>query len=425
MPPIAFADRLLLSEGHVVREGIIIRSPILGHRSTAAWFLIVPALATLVCSRSPVPLVGNEPSATTAPTCSPGNTPTAARNPTVSPGNPAGTQPTPGSTTNLPDAFSVTDRYPLPHVTFVGLGLITTPGKVWVGSANGMIDVLDAKSGQVLQSIALFPGSGGLAQQRVYDLKFDGQHVWALAAFKEEYKPDTLFVIDETSGTVLRQFDASEWQGELDQKLGFSPGRIWASHRSIDTRTFEVQYDAVPWGDAYAYDGKGWMWITGNWYVSDCNPVLTVTNVDDPTQHYAAWAGDLHGDVCAKPITLIGDRIWVAVSAHLDNDTTAPGLWAYPADGSKMTKETHQPLVMIPSPDDHPIALVGNQDGLWMLAGGDKWGYLYRLDPQTGALLDSLELVAADQNNLTANIALDDHDLWVSLAMELLRIHLR
>ena len=221
---------------------------------------------------------------------------------------------------------------------------------------------------------------------------------------------------------MLRQFDASEWEGELDQKLGFSPGRIWASHQTIDTRTFEVKYDAVPWGDAYAYDGKGWMWITGNWYVSDCNPVLSVTNADDPTQHYAAWSRDLHGDACAKPITLIGDRIWVAVSAHPDNNTSAPALWAYPADGSKMTKETHEPLVMVPSPDDDPIALIGDQDGLWMLAGN---GYLYQFDPQTGALLNSLDLVGANQNTFAANIALDDHDLWVLMAKELLRLHLR
>ncbi len=61
-----------------------------------------------------------------------------------------------------------------------------------------------------------------------------------------------------------------------------------------------------------------------------------------------------------------------------------------------------------------------------MLAGGDKWGYLYRFDPQTGALLDSLDLVGADyKKTFTANLALDDHDLWVSMAKELLRIHLR
>ena len=347
--------------------------------------------------------------------------------PVILPTPPAGTgpQPTPGSADNPPTTLSVSDRYPLPHVSFAGNGLITTPGKVWVGSANGMVDVLDAQSGQVLQSIALFPGSGGLTPQPVFDLKFDGQHVWALTSSWKEEKPDTLFVIDEASGTVLKQFDASEWPGELDQKLGFSPGKIWASKQSIDTQTFEVKYNVVPWGDSYAYDGKGWMWITGNWYVSDCNPVLSVVNADDPSQHYAAWSRDLHGDACAKPITLIGDRIWVAVSAHPDNNTSAPALWAYPADGSKMTEETHEPLVMVPSPDDQPITLIGDQDGLWMLAGGEKWGFLYQFNPQTGALLNSLDLVGTDKNALTANIALDDHDLWVLMVKELLRIHLK
>jgi len=318
--------------------------------------------------------------------------------------------------------LAISDRYRLPYISGWGNGLITTTGKVWVGTANGMVEVLDAKSGQVLQSIALFDGSGGMTQQVVFDLKYDGQHVWALASSKKAAKPDTLFVIDTASGTLLEQFDASQWEGELDQKLGLSPGKIWASHQSIDTSTFEVQYDVVPWGDSYAYDGKGWMWITGNTYVSDCNPVLSVVNADDPSQHYAAWARDLHGDACTKPITLIGDRMWVAVSAHPDNNTSAPALWAYPADGSKMTKENHEPLVMVPSPDDDPITLIGDQDGLWLLAGN---GYLYQFDPQTGALLNSLDLVGADKNTFTANIAMDDHDLWVLMAQELLRIQLK
>ena len=287
-----------------------------------------------------------------------------------------------------------------------------------------MVDVFNAKSGQVLQSIALFPGSGGLTQQRVFDLKFDGQHVWALASYKTEEKPDTLFVIDEASGTVLRQFDASAWAGDLDQKLCFSPGRIWASHQWIDTSTFEVQNNVVRWGDSCAYDGKGWMWIAGN-NLSDCNPVLSVVSAVDPSQHYAAWASDLKGDSCARPIALIGDRMWISMSVPAGNKTYSYALWAYPADGSKMTKETHQPLVMVPSPDNLPIALIGDQDGLWMLAGGEKWGYLYQFDPQTGVLLNSLDIAYGDKKTITANIALDDHDLWVSTAKELLRIHLR
>jgi hypothetical protein len=333
-----------------------------------------------------------------------------------------GTAPTTaGSAPNSSGTLAISDRYPLPYISGRDNGLITTPGKVWVGTANGMVEVLDAQSGQVLQSIALFDGSGGMTPKVVFDLKYDGQHVWALASSKKAAKPDTLFVIDAASGTLLQQFDASQWEGELKQKLGLSPGKIWASKQSIDTRTFEVKYDVFPWGDYYAYDGKGWMWITGNWDISDCNPVLWVINADDPTQHYAGWSTNGNGIACGMPITLIGDRIWVAVS--LVNSAT--GLWAYPADGSKMTKESHEPLVMVPSPDDQPIALIGDQDGLWMLAGNQTWGYLYQFDPQTGALLNSMDLVGANQNTFTANIALDDHDLWVLMAKELLRIHLK
>ncbi|MGA2491288.1 MAG: hypothetical protein ABSF99_14060, partial [Anaerolineales bacterium] len=241
------------------------------------------------------------------------------------------TQSTQGSANNPPTTPSVSDRYPLPHVTSKGFGLITTPGKVWVGSANGMVDVLDAKSGQVLQSIALFPGSGGITGQPVFDLKFDGQHVWDLAGSGTRMKPDTLFAIDAASGTVLRQFDTSEWAGSLEQKLGFSPGKIWVSHQTIDTRTFEVQYNVVPWGDYYAYDGKGWMWIIRDMNEA-CMPILSVVNADDPSQRYEAMKGDLHMDPCDRPITLIGDRMWVAGYAHPENNP-APVLWAYPADG--------------------------------------------------------------------------------------------
>jgi len=335
-------------------------------------------------------------------------------------------QSAPESANKSPATPSVSDRYKLPHVAFANSGLITTPGKVWVGSVNGMVDVFDAKSGQVLQSVALFKESGGMTQQRIYDLKFDGQHVWVLASSKMENKPDTLFVIDEANGTILKQFDASEWEGELDQKLGYSPGKIWASKQSIDTRTYKVSYDAVPWGNYYAYDGKGWMWITGNWYVSDCNPAIRISKADDPTQHYSAWSSDLNGNPCSMPIAVVLDRIWFALSGHSGNNIKGTALYAYPADGGKINKANHAPLIMVPSPDDQPITLVGDQDGLWMLAGGKKWGHLYRLDPKTGVILNDLDLVGADyKKTLTANIALDDHDLWVLMAKELLRIHLR
>lgn len=328
-------------------------------------------------------------------------------------------QPTPGSTNNPLSTLSISERYPLPHITFEGLGLVTTPGKVWVGSVNGMVDILDAESGQVLKSIALFPDSTGMTPHPVFDLKYDGQHVWALTTLKRVDKPDTLFVINESNETVLKQFDVTEWDGDLDQNLGFSPGKIWLSHQLIDTQTFEVMDDVVHWGYFYAFDSKGWMWITGEWTFSDCNPNLWVINADDPAQHYPGWHLYKHGIVCGMPITSIGDLVWVVVSQQDSTDE----LWAYHSGGGEITVET-QPAIMVPSPDATSIALLGDQDGLWMLAGDS--GYLYEFDPISGALLNSLELYgAAERKMFSANIALGDHDLWISMSSQLWRISLK
>jgi hypothetical protein len=328
------------------------------------------------------------------------------------------TQPTQGSANSPPTTLSVSDRYPLPHTTFPGCGLLTTSGKVWVASISGFVDVLDAQSGQVLQSIALFPGAGGSAAQPVFDMKFDGQHIWVLAESQVGDRADTLFVIDPSSGTVIKQFDVSQWRGVINQQLGFSPGKIWTADHTIDIQTFEVTHVSWPWEAHYAYDGTGWMWITGS-FCNHCNPVLWVFNADDLNQSHEG--GYVNGNASGNPLTFTGERIWVVVS--LDDSTTE--LWAYPPGGDKMTKDT-KPLVMVSSPDDQPLALLEAGDSLWLLAGQENWGSLYQFDPQTGALLNQMVLVSVDDHTtFTVNIAFDGHDLWVLLAKELLRIPLK
>jgi hypothetical protein len=80
----------------------------------------------------------------------------------------------------------------------MGCGLLTTPGKVWMASGTGFVDVLDAEAGQVLQSIALFPGAGGLAAQPVFDLKFDRRQVWAWT--NSAFTIVSLMVTDDPQG---------------------------------------------------------------------------------------------------------------------------------------------------------------------------------------------------------------------------------
>jgi hypothetical protein len=252
----------------------------------------------------------------------------------------------------------------------------------------------------------------------VFDMKYDGQHVWALAESTIREGPDYLFVIDPDSGSVVKQIDVSQWRGVLNQQMGLSPGKIWTADHTIDTQTYEVTHISWPWEAHYAYDGTGWMWITGT-FCYDCNPVLWVFNSNDPNQSHRG--GHVEGNASDSPLTFTGERIWVLVSVA----KPPRELWAYPPGGDKMTTDS-EPLLRVPSPDNIPLALLSTPDSLWMLAGGDNWGYLYQLDATTGKLLNQLEVVPkGDRTTFTTNIALDDHDLWVSLVQELLRIHIK
>jgi hypothetical protein len=61
-----------------------------------------------------------------------------------------------------------------------------------------------------------------------------------------------------------------------------------------------------------------------------------------------------------------------------------------------------------------------------MLGDHDTNGTLYQFDPKTGELLNSLELAGPNERKLfPANIALDDHNLWILMTSELWRIPLK
>jgi|WetSurMetagenome_2_1015567.scaffolds.fasta_scaffold21297_2 hypothetical protein len=390
-------------------------------KRTFVLLVILTVFTTLACSLTGSTQKGNAPA---APSPSTGSTETQPPHPDL-PTFPASTleavtpsQATPEAENKSPTVPAVSDRYPLQHLCSpASCGLTTTPGKVWAGSAVGVIDVYDAKTGDPLQSISLFPGSGGAAAQPVLDLFFDGKYVWVLASSKLEEIADTLFVIDPASGEIVHQIDISQWRGDMNQKMGYSPGKLWTADHIIDAQTFEITKVTMPWEGHYAYDGKGWMWITGSFCVM-CNTVAWIYNTDDPTQEHSG--GNISGNASSNPLVLSGNLIWVVISQS--DSTTA--LYAYSPDGSKMTGDT-QPVTKAPSPDDQPRALLDARDSIWMLAGHNTWGNLYQFDNQTGAILNQMELVSADDHKTyTVNMAYDGKDLWVTLAKELLRIPL-
>jgi Na+-transporting NADH:ubiquinone oxidoreductase subunit NqrB len=95
-----------------------------------------------------------------------------------------------------------------------------------------------------------------------------------------------------------------------------------------------------------------------------------------------------------SPLVLAGDRVWIG-GGWVGNKPTYT-LEAYPADTDQLMKEK-APLVSVPLVDSYrgvKILYAGNS--LWLLwTRGDKPGFLYQLDPQTGATLNSLDLVEA------------------------------
>jgi len=105
------------------------------------------------------------------------------------------------------------------------------------------VDVYDSKNGALLQSVRLFPESKGMEELieqikktgsktapslmgmsgLVTDMGFDGQHIWTLASSEAGFFADRLFMLDPANGSIVRQWDTSEWLNEI-KKSGMSPG---------------------------------------------------------------------------------------------------------------------------------------------------------------------------------------------------------
>ena len=80
------------------------------------------------------------------------------------------------------------------------------------------------------------------------------------------------------------------------------------------------------------------------------------------------------------------------------------------------------------TPQKVKMLFAGNS--LWLLwTSGDKAGFLYQLNPQTGATLNSLDLVKAQvwlkdgipiNNDLPIDIAAEGNNLWILTKFQLL-----
>ena len=101
---------------------------------------------------------------------------------------------------------------------------------------------------------------------------------------------------------------------------------------------------------------------------------------------------------------------------------------AYPADMDQLMRET-KPLAKVTLMDEsHQIKILYAGNYLWLLwMSGDKRGVLYQLDPQTGATINSLDLVGdqgRSKGDIPRDMATEGKNLWIVTIFQLLRIKL-
>ena len=255
-----------------------------GRTSTPA---IVPnhptAAATMASTQPPATQSSAQPTGTAAATDAPV-------------GQPAASTPSALESTATTGSYflAIRESYPLDVAKGVmGDSLAASPGKFWVGTGKGTIEKVDSQSGAFEQSILLGKLNidlkslaSGLVSP-VIKMGFDGPYIAAAMLLSDQIPPHRyLFIVDSGSGTVVHQWDmqSAEWSKEestsFPDDFGVSPGKIWLDGHVINTKTFEVNKDIPnPSSSHFAYNGNGWMWITGDTGGS-CNNLVFVNTVD-------------------------------------------------------------------------------------------------------------------------------------------------
>lgn len=349
-----------------------------------------------------------------------------------------------------PYSPAISDRYPFfeKKVT-IAQSLAARAGQLWIGTVSGTIEEVNAQTGAFGKSISLAPKNSGNSSAGmpmaypVQKIAFEGDYLWVHAGFFEGPMPaPRLFTINPDTGEIVHEWDlnSAEWMqnyergGEAaDFGFGVSPGKIWIDGHIVNTKTFEVEQVSMPTiMSLYAYDGKEWMWITGE-LGGACDDLILI-NVNDPT---TGWCEDEWpffseaADGMGNPMLLAGEKMWMAGSwgAPASADGSSYVLEAYPAD-MEQGMQTTGPLISAPSPDsESAIKLFYAGNYIWVLdtLGDNKMGWLFQIDPQTGKTVNSLDLVGDEGRalgDLPMDIATEGDNLWILTARQLLHIKL-
>lgn len=281
-----------------------------------------------------------------------------------------------------------------------GLGtMLVMPGRIWTGTMFSGLQEWDPETGSLVRSIP------AIEARLFFDIKFDGQLLWILASQDEPNHADSLYVLDPQAGEVVEVIPVGS-EGVYSTnpvQLGLSPGKIWVNFGIVDTATLEYTSlpDGLPSEAHFAYDGAGWMWITGGW-CHGCSHDLWIINAGDPNQVLDdQHSGVLGTGVLGSPLALAGGKMWLTAAYHAGSEVSE-FLDAYSLD------QTSKPEIHV----DVTKELLGHGNAILAADGRLVWmaveGTLYYFDNQTGQKLGQLEAGEEIQS-----LGYDGASLWV------------
>lgn len=357
----------------------------------------VPAPVAVPTSSPEPPTQAVVPTLTAAPESTPVS-PTAE---TTAPAAPKNTS-QPGavnSTLHVINAYPVQTLYPGNKGGGSGSAMLVLPGQVLTGTMFGGLQLWDAQTGRVVKTYSNVPS------KVFFDIQYDGKNLWVLANDNlADSSPDSLYVITLPDGEIVKKVDLA---GENDvENIGMSPGKAWIGSTIYDTGTLEpspVSGGGLPGESHFAYDGGGWMWITGV-YCHGCGHDLWLFDVNNPPDHKDARnSGTLNDGVLGSPPVLAGGRMWLVVRPNGDP--------VYMLDAYDIQK-TDRPALQIDltgkfqATDSQSSDVYLTTDGtlLWLCLDG----MIYYFDLVTGEELGSLAI-----GKHVMGIGFDGNSLWV------------
>jgi hypothetical protein len=285
-------------------------------------------------------------------------------------------------------------------------------GRLWLGTNNSSIEILDPETGERLNLIRLLiPGKSQFGGSAL-DLAFDGRYMWAALSRMEDLS-GSLMVIDPQDNAVISMHLFSP--GWMPQTLALTPGLIWvAGHdffQPFDLDTLQPASSPIRLSQHMVEDEiHSIVYPGGDRLLFSARFSSAYVNLFDPLfkPNYAAING--------HRILFDGKAIWTTTFGLLERFSS--DLETFPDLKLDLSRQWSDPQA-------YATAMASDLDTLWILEA--RGPYLYKHDLSSGKFLDKylvLDPEGVKMGNTGLEVVYDGDILWVLTSQELVKIAL-